>query len=100
VTGMSHEPDLDDAAQAFVHRTMEAIKREFDGDPQVPRFVVVVEMPPDGRIGIASTGDDNIDTHRMLALGAASVRNTMTPAEKQKARQQWQLARAGFERRQ
>lgn len=93
---MTNKPDESDPAQMFVHRAMEALKNEFKGDAQLPRFIVVVEMPPDGRIGIASTGDDEVDTHRILTLGAAAVSNAMTPEEKTQARKFWSMTRAGF----
>lgn len=62
---------------------MEAIKREYASDPMTPRFVVVIEYPKDplakkkadGRIAIASTGDDPLDTHRLLALGIGAIKH-------------------------
>lgn len=99
MSGMGHTPDLNDPSVALVHRAMEAVRREFATDDQVPRFVMVAETPPDGRIGVASTGDDEPDTHRMLTLAAASVRSTMTPDDRRRARALWDTLRAGFERR-
>lgn len=87
--GMTYEPNLDDAAIKIVDRAIKALAVEFGDDRQVPRFVVVVEAPPDGRIGIASTGDDAVDAHRMLALGAGSVRSGMSPETLKRARAQW-----------
>lgn len=105
---MHPDPNLDDPREAIVHRVITALRAEFSDDEQVPRFVVVAELPPDGAIeiiarggiGIASSGDDAIDTHRMLTLAAASVRGGMTEATRVKARELWSLLAAGFERRQ
>jgi hypothetical protein len=75
-------PDETDPAQVHSHRVMEAIKREYASDPLMPRFVVVIEYPKDalakvaadGRIALASTGDDPLDTHRLLALGIGACK--------------------------
>lgn len=95
--GMRPEPDLDDPVQRIVHRAMTALLAEFDGDAEVPRFAIVAEAPPEGRIGIASTGDDSADVHRMLALGAASVRASMGDDQRESARRLWATMKAGFE---
>lgn len=108
---MSRDFDPGDPAVAFAHRVLRLCKAEFADDDQLPRFVVVVETPPVGeivvvrpmtqpRIGIASTGDDEIDTHRMLALAAGAIRSGMSESTKAQARMMWQTLRAGFERRQ
>jgi hypothetical protein len=97
--GMKDEPDLSAEEERLVHIAIEAVKAAFVGEPQAPRFVMVVELPPVGRIAIASTGDDEVDTHRMLAMAAGAVRAGMTPATKRRARQLWDAERAGFERR-
>lgn len=94
--GMSREPDLTDPTIVWVDRAIKALIREFSADPKGPRFVVVVETPPDGRIGIASTGDDDVDTHRMLTLGASSVRHGMSDADRRRARRFWDKAEAEF----
>lgn len=98
---MSYEPDLNDPAQRFAKAAMDGIQASFDPerDQQWPRFVVVIELPPGNRIGIASTGDSDVDTHRLLSLGAASTRNAMSPADRRRARRLWDTMRAGFERR-
>lgn len=93
------EPNPEDPAEAFVDRVIKAIGSEFADDELVPRFTVVVDMPPDGRIGIASTGDNAPDIHRMLALGAGSVRRAMTPDELREARHRWTELADLFERR-
>lgn len=80
--GWSEQPDPKDPAQVHSHRVMDAIKREYANDPMLPRFVVVIEYPKDehakaagdGRIALASSGDDPIDTHRMLALGVGAIK--------------------------
>jgi hypothetical protein len=75
VSGFTNRPTSEEAWIA--HGALEAILREFAGNTlgtgQVPRFVVTAEIPPDGRVGVASTGDGAVDTLRMavLALGAA-----------------------------
>lgn len=97
--GMTSEPDMDDLVQVYVDRCIKALMEEFKNDDQVPRFAVVAETPPEGHIGIASTGDDAPDVHRMLTLGASSVRNAMTPEQRREARLYWDQMRAGLERR-
>lgn len=69
--GYSDTPDMNEPAIAAAHRGIEAIRavdfRDLFGD-QGPRFLVIAETPPDGKLGIASTGDDAIDTLRIAAL--------------------------------
>jgi len=96
---MTPELDEGDPGVVYVDRAIKALVAEFAGDEQVPRFVCVVEYPPAGRVGIASTGEDGIDTHRMLTLGAAAIRSAMSPTERRRARDHWQLMKAGFEAR-
>lgn len=91
------EPDPNDCVQMDAHRVIQAVYREYEGDAQVPRFVVVIESPPDGRVGIATSADDAVDAHRITTLLAASLRNAMTPEQKAAARIFWDTMRAGFE---
>jgi hypothetical protein len=98
--GMYDRPDLTDPAQVFVDRAIKALTNEFRDDEQMPRFVVaVIEYPPEGRVALASTGDDEVDTHRILTFAAASVRNGMSDEERRRARARWLSERAGFEAR-
>lgn len=74
MSGFTNTPG-DDPATLEAHRAIEAILREYGAASQIPRFVVMAEVPPDGRVGVASTGDNAIDTLRIavLALGAAKA---------------------------
>jgi hypothetical protein len=82
-----YEPNLADPAQAAVHRAMETIKRafiaEYGDEPQTPNLTVVASVPPDGRVGIATTEPSPElclealqagwgATHRALRLGGPS----------------------------
>lgn len=55
----SYQPNMADPAQAAVHRAMEAIKKayvaEYGEDEDAPNLTVVASLPPDGRVGIATT---------------------------------------------
>lgn len=73
------QPDPSNDASMHAARVMAALQREYDGDPMVPRFVVVVEVPP-GDVGIASTGDDPPDTARMLWNALQMVRAAIAEA--------------------
>lgn len=57
--GFHSQHDPKDPADVLTHRAMEAIKRamvmEFGLDKESPNVTVVVSVPPDGRVGVAST---------------------------------------------
>lgn len=87
--GLSPDLDESDAAQVHSRRVKEAIDREYKGDPFMPRIVVVIEYPkgndpnhPEGRVAIASTGTDALDTHRMLALGIGAMKRATRDASR------------------
>jgi hypothetical protein len=99
VTKFSHEPDRSDPGQVLAERAMMALNREFIADEQVPRFVIVIETPPHGRIAIGSTADDDVDIHRLLTLGASAARVSMSDVDKRRARRYWEQSAADFLRR-
>lgn len=103
--GMASEPDPEDVGLAYADRAIKAMAAEFKDDKQVPRFVVVVETPPDGEIfmthlggrtAIASTGDDAHDTFRMLMMATLSIRRSMSGEAHARALQWWNEALAEF----
>lgn len=67
------EPNLADPAEAAVHRAIGAIQRafkeEYGLDAQVPNVTVVVAVPPDGRIGVATTEPDEQTALFALRVG-------------------------------
>jgi hypothetical protein len=79
--GFAFEPDMSDPAQAIVHRAVEACKRalmeEFGSDVDVPNVTVVTSVPPDGRIGVASTEPNAELVHEVLMLGMGATRGAM-----------------------
>lgn len=74
-------PNLADPAEAMAHRAMEAITRafreEFVLDAVGPNVTVVVAVPPDGRIGIASTEPDPNDILHALKMGWGAVHRSV-----------------------
>lgn len=74
-------PNLADPAEAMAHRAMEAITRafreEFAIDAVGPNVTVVVAVPPDGRIGIASTEADPNDILHVLQMGWGAVHRSV-----------------------
>jgi hypothetical protein len=68
MTPFSYEPRGEN--EHFAKRVMDAVRAEFAGDEQMPRFVVVIETPPDGDVAIASSGDDAADTLRLTFMGS------------------------------
>lgn len=94
---MSREPS--EPGHELGDRILAAVSRELAGETQLPRLVIMIELPPDGRINLISQGDDEVDTYRMLALAAAAARAAMKPAERARARAFWKAMDAGFESR-
>lgn len=95
----------DDPAAKWADRAIQALYREFAADAQCPRFVIVVETPPDGevltthfgnRLGLASSGDDEIDTHRLLLMAALAVRRSMSGEIHTRAVKLWDEMQAEF----
>lgn len=88
--GLRRVPNLDDPGEVHTHRIIKAIEREYGDERPRPRVVVVVEYPgfegaqtaQDGRIAVASTGDDALDTHRMLALGIGALKAEVRAASR------------------
>lgn len=74
---LTPEPNLNDPAQAMVHRALEAIQRafkeEFAGEKHTPNVTVVATVPPDGRVGVASTEPDPRTTLLALKMGWGAV---------------------------
>lgn len=57
-----YEPDLSDPSEAAAHRAMMAVQRafreEYAGEKEGPNVTIFASVPPDGRVGIATTEPD------------------------------------------
>jgi len=60
--------DPDDPQQEVALRVLAALRASLQGD-EAPRLVAVLEVQPDGAIGVLAPGDDALDAFRMLLLG-------------------------------
>lgn len=106
--GMERELPEGDPALAIADRALQAMAREFKDNKQWPRFVVIVETPPEGEVfvkglpgsssyvAIASQADDEIDTHRLLLVAALSVRRAMSGETHARAVKMWDDMQAEF----
>jgi hypothetical protein len=70
-------PNLDDVGEAAVHRAITtvqgAIGAEYADDELMPNLTVVASVPPDGRVGIASTEPDAGSILYALEMGWGAV---------------------------
>jgi hypothetical protein len=80
-SGMRAEPDLTEPVEAQVYRAMEAIKRavleEFADDDLGPNLTVIAALPPDGRVGLASTEPGAPEILLALHLATGMVRRSV-----------------------
>lgn len=80
-TPMHKDPNLADPAEAMAHRAMEAVKRafreEFLLDAVGPNVTIVVSVPPNGKIGIASTEPDPNTVLYALKMGWGAVHRSV-----------------------
>lgn len=78
---MTLQPDLDAVEQEIAHRAIKvcrrAIAKEFKDEDYVPRLTVVVTVPPDGRVGIASTEDHAVYILEALQMAWGAIHRTV-----------------------
>lgn len=74
-------PNLSDPAEAMAHRAMAAIQRAFREEFMLeavgPNVTIVVAVPPDGKIGIASTEPDPNLVLYALKMGQGAVQRSV-----------------------
>lgn len=79
--GITKQPDLNMVEQEIVHRAIKAcrpaIAKEFKDDDYMPRLTIVVTVPPDGRVGIASTEDHAVYLLEALQMAWGAVHRSV-----------------------
>jgi hypothetical protein len=79
-TGFRNSPPSNPGGQ-LAERSIEAIKRafaeEFGDDDEMPRVTLVVSLPPDGEIVVASTENEPRYVLNALEMGRASAHRTI-----------------------
>lgn len=79
--GFSYSPDLTDSGEAAAHRAVMAVQRafkeEYAGERQGPNVTIIASVPPDGRIGIATTEPDLELALAALLEGQGAIKRSL-----------------------